>query len=143
MSRKIVGNYFLTKTEVALLNLLNHHQQRGIDVTSLTPSFVAKEMRINEGSVLESVSKLKNNKLVVDINRGASGLGESDPIPRHFYLTDLGLQYAYEYNHPDYWEGITVWFRSKWWSIPVFLLVVGAPLITAWKGIIEWIISLF
>ena len=50
----------------------------------------------------------------------------------------------YLHNPPlkDYWEEYTAWFKSKRWSIPVLLLVVGVPLLTSWLQIVQWILRL-
>ena len=36
----------------------------------------------------------------------------------------------------DYWKGIAVWFKSKPWSIPVFLVLVATPLVATWFDLI-------
>jgi hypothetical protein len=43
---------------------------------------------------------------------------------------------------PDHWQNLTVWFRSKWWSLPVLLIAFGVPALWSWvqvlRGLLEW-----
>jgi len=43
----------------------------------------------------------------------------------------------------DYWMAVSVWFRSKPWSIAVFVLAVALPIIAQWivwlGKLLEWI----
>jgi hypothetical protein len=52
---------------------------------------------------------------------------------------------AHELRNPpliDYWASLATWFRSKWWSVPVMLVVVGLPAIYGYYEMIhklcEW-----
>ena len=44
----------------------------------------------------------------------------------------------------DRWDEVTKWFRSKPWSLPVLVLLVGLPALKGWvdvlKAILEWMI---
>ena len=44
---------------------------------------------------------------------------------------------------PDYWDKTTKWFRSKRWSLPVFVIVVGLPALWGYvdlvKKLVVWI----
>ncbi len=55
---------------------------------------------------------------------------------------------AYKLDNPppkDHWAGIMTWFRSRWWSVPFFLLVVGLPLVVTWiqmaQTVLEWVLG--
>jgi len=42
----------------------------------------------------------------------------------------------------DRWDEATKWFRSKRWSLPFLVLLVGLPALKGWvdviKGLLEW-----
>ena len=53
---------------------------------------------------------------------------------------------AYQIKNPppkDYWKGISIWFKSRWWSIPVAVVAVVLPLLFQWyemlKKLVNWI----
>ena len=63
-----------------------------------------------------------------------------------FVVTKRIHELARELDNPppkDYWKGVGAWFRSKPWSIPVLLVVVGIPLAVQWveglKTILLWL----
>lgn len=61
-------------------------------------------------------------------------------------ITDKGLAALHHVNNPpqrDLWEEWTRWLRSKWWSLPLFALVVLIPLIQSWIQVIQWMSKLF
>ena len=39
----------------------------------------------------------------------------------------------------DRWDEATKWFRSKWWSLPVLVLLVGLPALKGWVEGIKWL----
>ena len=43
----------------------------------------------------------------------------------------------------DYWKEISIWFRSRPWSIPVFVVLVVLPLIVQWIEMINKVINYF
>ncbi len=60
-------------------------------------------------------------------------------------ISERGLKFLHNLDNPppkDYWADITVWFKSKWWSIPFFVLIVVIPLIVSWIEITGWIVEL-
>jgi len=66
----------------------------------------------------------------------------SDPA---IMLTPNGLAAVRQLENrppPDYWKKAEVWFRSKWWSVPVLLICIGIPwcvgMIDGIKAIFKW-----
>ena len=50
------------------------------------------------------------------------------------------LTVAIELDNPpekDYWKWVITWFRSKWWSIPVLVIVVGLPALVGYASMIQ------
>jgi len=44
-------------------------------------------------------------------------------------------------DHPpprDRWQEVKTWFKSKWWSIPVFVLAAIVGLLAMLKAVLEW-----
>ncbi len=41
----------------------------------------------------------------------------------------------------DRWDEATKWFRSKWWSLPVLILVIGLPALVTWIGMIKTVLE--
>ena len=41
----------------------------------------------------------------------------------------------------DRWDEATKLFRSKWWSLPVLVLVVGLPALVTWIGMIKTVLE--
>lgn len=43
----------------------------------------------------------------------------------------------------DYWQEIAIWFKSKWWSVPLFVLAVLLPAVAGYivivNALLEWI----
>jgi hypothetical protein len=58
------------------------------------------------------------------------------------YRDDLAL-FAERLPPKDYWNNIVLWFRSRWWSVPLVVVVVCMPLLIQWvemlKAILQWI----
>jgi hypothetical protein len=53
------------------------------------------------------------------------------------YSDVMGI--AHRLNNPpprDYWQQISIWFRSKPWSVPVFVALVTLPLLVTWVEMI-------
>jgi hypothetical protein len=42
---------------------------------------------------------------------------------------------------PDYRDKVTKWFWSKWWSLPVLILIVGLPVLVTWIGMIKTVLA--
>ena len=58
---------------------------------------------------------------------------------RSYEIDGLLLEAVEQLDNPppkDYWKGVTVWFKSKPWSIPVFLVLVATPLVATWFDLI-------
>ena len=54
------------------------------------------------------------------------------------------LDVAEQIDHPplrDRWDEATKWYRSKWWSLPVLVVVVGLPAIVTWIGMLKTILE--
>ncbi len=89
-------------------------------------------------------------------------VGKEEALRARKRLTDYGLLKGYSsmdveipaivvglvefwHNPPpaDYRDRVTRWFWSKWWSIGIYLLVVGLPTVVGWivmvKTVLEWI----
>jgi hypothetical protein len=43
---------------------------------------------------------------------------------------------------PDYWKKVGIWFRSKWWSVPVLLFIAVVTVIGGFISVIKTIIDL-
>jgi len=43
----------------------------------------------------------------------------------------------------DYWKSLTVWFRSKWWSIPVFIVTVVLPAVVGYVELVQKVVKYF
>ena len=43
----------------------------------------------------------------------------------------------------DYWKTLTIWFKSKWWSIPVFVVTVILPAVWGYIEVSQKIIKYF
>ena len=59
---------------------------------------------------------------------------------RSFEIDGLLLEAVEQLDNPppkDYWKGITDWFKSKPWSVPVFFALVALPLLVTWVEMIE------
>ncbi|MCI0665832.1 MAG: hypothetical protein L0220_32645 [Acidobacteria bacterium] len=43
----------------------------------------------------------------------------------------------------DHWANIVLWFRSRWWSVPIVVFMVCLPLLVQWiemvKAILKWL----
>ena len=43
---------------------------------------------------------------------------------------------------PDYWKKVGIWFRSKWWSVPVLLSIAVVTVIGGFISVIKTIVEL-
>ena len=89
---------------------------------------------------------LNNTGLILEEWRVIQGrfatLGIFDQPPFRSLITDHICQYISELeNRPpvNRWKRFTDWYFSKWWSIPLTIIVVGGPIIVQW---IMWIYGL-
>jgi hypothetical protein len=56
------------------------------------------------------------------------------------------LDVAQQFKSPlqqDYWKKCENWFRSRWWSLPMFAIVVLLPLIVQWIEMIKQVLAGF
>ncbi|MDC0307628.1 hypothetical protein OAL44_00675 [Planctomycetaceae bacterium] len=44
---------------------------------------------------------------------------------------------------PDRWNAFVKWFRSKWWSVPLSLLVIVIPILWSWIQFALWLFDKF
>lgn len=65
---------------------------------------------------------------------------------RAFYVRAGILELVRELDNPppkDYWKDIRTWFQSRWWSVPVFVVAVGLPIVYTYfqmlKGLVDWL----
>jgi hypothetical protein len=85
------------------------------------------------------------NQKAVDIFVADDGVYAAD------FAVEPGIhELVRELNNPpkeDHWKNLRTWFASKWWSVPIFVLVVGLPLIYTYfqmvKDLGQWLTTLF
>lgn len=135
----LTERYKLKAQDLQLILLLDKWTSEAEPPQNFVCTSVMDALKID----IEKLDEITGRMARISLLRYDKVMISSSTAMQAYFLTEKGRQYAYEYRHPDYWKDITNWFKSKWWSIPVFLLIVGVPLITAWKGIIEWIVTLF
>lgn len=54
------------------------------------------------------------------------------------------LEVVHSLDHPtppDHWQNLSVWFRSKPWSLPVLLIFFGVPAIAVWGQGLVWVLQ--
>lgn len=71
------------------------------------------------------------------------GFLESQSCSSWLILTPVA-EAAYKLDNPppkDYWADIVKWFRSRPWSVPVVLFIVGLPLIVSWIQMVQTVLG--
>ena len=103
--------------------------------------FLAK--RFHDGGSRISVSELvQNKKFNLDEEKAELIIARfinfdwiQNDSYQAFAITPLIMGVADQIENPipvDYWRKLSIWFRSKWWSIPFLVLFFVVPALVHW-----------
>ena len=92
-------------------------------------------------------SKASDSDMALNFGRRFENLGLlHGTVEGKYEIQKKVVTVAHKLKHPptkDYWITIGIWFRSKWWSIPFLLVMIGTPLVAQWIQIIRFLWNLF
>ena len=122
----------LTEYEVELLEFFAQRFHDGNEVVSMEE--FPRYAEVGKEEALRVRKRLTDYGLLV----GYSSMNIEVPAKV------LGLVESWKNPPPaDYRDSLTKWFWSRWWSIGIYILVVGLPTVVGWivmvKTVLEWI----
>jgi hypothetical protein len=118
--------------EVCESRMLGRHPNLGADLQTIFDELYGDE--------LQNVRDYIKRSVPVDAKK-LCPIGEIRPEIQ-MYSEEL-LMFAEKLPLKDHWASIVRWFRSRWWSVPLVLIIVCLPLLIQWfemvKAILDWL----